>query len=60
MVVLDKVNQISITILADNYTDILLASSENVQRSPIINKKNDGLLIPIAEHGFTSLIEDQV
>lgn len=57
MVLLDKVDQVSITILVDNYTDILLASSDNVQRPPIINKKNNGLLIPIAEHGFASLIE---
>ena len=57
MVLLDKVDQVSITILIDTHTDILLASSDNVQRPPIINKKNNGYLIPIAEHGFASLIE---
>jgi 7,8-dihydropterin-6-yl-methyl-4-(beta-D-ribofuranosyl)aminobenzene 5'-phosphate synthase len=57
MVRLDKVDQVSITILVDNYTDILLASSDNVQRPPIINKKDNALLIPVAEHGFASLIE---
>jgi 7,8-dihydropterin-6-yl-methyl-4-(beta-D-ribofuranosyl)aminobenzene 5'-phosphate synthase len=57
MMLLDKVDQLSITILVDNYTDILLASSENVQRPPIKNKKKNGLLIPIAEHGFASLVE---
>jgi 7,8-dihydropterin-6-yl-methyl-4-(beta-D-ribofuranosyl)aminobenzene 5'-phosphate synthase len=57
MMLLHKVDQVSITILVDNYTDILLASSENVQRPPIINKRKNGLLIPIAEHGFSSLVE---
>jgi 7,8-dihydropterin-6-yl-methyl-4-(beta-D-ribofuranosyl)aminobenzene 5'-phosphate synthase len=57
MILLDKVDQLSITILVDNYTDILLASSENVQRPPIIDKRKNGLLIPLAEHGFASLIE---
>jgi 7,8-dihydropterin-6-yl-methyl-4-(beta-D-ribofuranosyl)aminobenzene 5'-phosphate synthase len=54
---LDKVDAVSITILVDNYTDILLASSDNVQRPPIINKNDKSLLIPRAEHGFASLIE---
>jgi 7,8-dihydropterin-6-yl-methyl-4-(beta-D-ribofuranosyl)aminobenzene 5'-phosphate synthase len=54
---LDKVNAVSITILVDNYTDILLASSDNVQRPPIINKNDKGLLIPRAEQGFASLVE---
>jgi 7,8-dihydropterin-6-yl-methyl-4-(beta-D-ribofuranosyl)aminobenzene 5'-phosphate synthase len=57
MMLLHKVDQVSITILVDNYTDILLTSSENVQRPPIINKRKNGLLIPIAEHGFSSLVE---
>ena len=57
MVFLHKVDQVSITILVDNYTDILLASSENVQRPPIINERKNSLLIPIAEHGFASLVE---
>ncbi len=53
---LDKVDAVSITILVDNYTDILLASSDNVQRPPIINRDDKGLLIPRAEHGFASLV----
>ncbi len=57
MLLLDKVDQVSITILVDNHTDILLASLDNVQRPPIISKKNNGYLIQIAEHGFASLIE---
>lgn len=57
MVLLNKVDQVSITILVDNYTITLLASSDNVQRPPITNKKNKGLIIPIAEQGFASLIE---
>jgi len=55
--ILHEVDQISITILMDNYTDILLSSSENVQRPPIINKNKNGLLAPIAEHGFSVLVE---
>ena len=54
---LDKVDAVSITILVDNYTDILLASSDNVQRPPIINKNEKGLLIHRAEQGFASLVE---
>ena len=57
MLLLDKVDQVSITILVDNHTDILLASTDNVRRPPIISKKNNGYLIQIAEHGFASLIE---
>jgi 7,8-dihydropterin-6-yl-methyl-4-(beta-D-ribofuranosyl)aminobenzene 5'-phosphate synthase len=54
---LDKVDAVSITILVDNYMDILLASSYNVQRPPIINMDDKGLLIPRAEQGFASLVE---
>jgi 7,8-dihydropterin-6-yl-methyl-4-(beta-D-ribofuranosyl)aminobenzene 5'-phosphate synthase len=55
--ILQQVEEVKITILMDNYTDILLSNTANVQRPPIINKNSDGLLTPIAEHGFSALIE---
>lgn len=55
--ILQEVDQVSITILVDNYTDILLSSSENVRRPPIINKNKNGLMTPVAEHGFAALVE---
>lgn len=55
--ILHQVEQVKITILMDNYTDILLSDTENVQRPPIINRNSDGLLTPIAEHGFSAMVE---
>lgn len=53
---LQEVNNINITILVDNITDRLLPSLSLVKRPPLIsnNRFNDP---PIAEHGFSTLVE---
>ena len=50
------IEQISITVLMDNSTDLLLKNSTHATRSPLIT---DGKLLyplPIAEHGFSALV----
>src|SRR5215207_5670713 len=53
---IQQIDQISITILMDNSTDFLLTNSEHVIRPPFI--KNDKFVLPppVAEHGFSALI----
>jgi 7,8-dihydropterin-6-yl-methyl-4-(beta-D-ribofuranosyl)aminobenzene 5'-phosphate synthase len=53
---LQEVNNINITILVDNITDRLLPSSSFVKRPPLISNTRFNKP-PIAEHGFSSLIE---
>jgi 7,8-dihydropterin-6-yl-methyl-4-(beta-D-ribofuranosyl)aminobenzene 5'-phosphate synthase len=52
------VNKISITLLMDNVTDLLLASTPHAQRPPL-GKDGKFLPVPIAEHGFSVLIETE-
>lgn len=50
------VDRISITLLIDNYTDRLLPSSQIAKRTPLV--KNEKILpAPIAEHGFSAIVE---
>lgn len=53
---IQEINQISITILMDNSTDFLLTSSDHAIRPPLT--KNDKFILPppVAEHGFSALI----
>jgi 7,8-dihydropterin-6-yl-methyl-4-(beta-D-ribofuranosyl)aminobenzene 5'-phosphate synthase len=46
----------SITILVDNSADFLLTNSDHAIRAPLI--KNDKFILPppVAEHGFSALI----
>ena len=53
------VNKISITLLMDNVTDRLLPSSQHAHRPPL-GKDEKFLPAPIAEHGFSALIETEV
>lgn len=53
---LKEVDNIKITILMDNVTDLLLPSSPVVQRPPIISNQRFKKP-PIAEHGFSAVIE---
>jgi 7,8-dihydropterin-6-yl-methyl-4-(beta-D-ribofuranosyl)aminobenzene 5'-phosphate synthase len=53
------VNKISITLLMDNVTDRLLPNSQHVHRPPL-GKDGKFLPAPIAEHGFSALIETEV
>ena len=53
---MQEIDQISITILMDNSTDLLLTNSDHVIRPLLI--KNDKFILPppVAEHGFSALI----
>src|SRR5829696_7515783 len=53
---LQEVNNINITILVDNITDRLLPSLSLVKRPPLISNKRFNKP-PIAEHGFSTLVE---
>ena len=53
------VNKISITLLMDNVTDMLLPNSPHAHRPPL-GKDGKFLPSPIAEHGFSALIETEV
>ena len=50
------IDQISITILMDNYTDLLLTNSTHATRAPLIVNQKFKLPPPIAEHGFSALV----
>jgi 7,8-dihydropterin-6-yl-methyl-4-(beta-D-ribofuranosyl)aminobenzene 5'-phosphate synthase len=53
---IDQVAQVTITILMDNFTDLLLANSANAKRQPLIMNEKIKLPPPIAEHGFSALV----
>ena len=53
---LQEVNNINITILVDNITDRLLPSLSLVKRPPLISNRRFNKS-PIAEHGFSTLVE---
>ena len=53
------VNKISITLLMDNVIDMLLPNSPHAHRPPL-GKDGKFLPSPIAEHGFSVLIETEV
>jgi 7,8-dihydropterin-6-yl-methyl-4-(beta-D-ribofuranosyl)aminobenzene 5'-phosphate synthase len=51
-----EIGKISITILMDNSTDLLLKNSAHALRSPLIRNERLNLPPPVAEHGFSALI----
>jgi 7,8-dihydropterin-6-yl-methyl-4-(beta-D-ribofuranosyl)aminobenzene 5'-phosphate synthase len=53
---IQEIYQISITILMDNSTDFLLTSSAHAKRPPLIENERFNLPPPVAEHGFSALI----
>lgn len=54
---LHEVDEVSITILMDNFSDFLLTNSEHATRPSLIKDEKISLLPPpIAEHGFSALI----
>jgi 7,8-dihydropterin-6-yl-methyl-4-(beta-D-ribofuranosyl)aminobenzene 5'-phosphate synthase len=53
---LQKVEKISITILMDNSTDFLLTNSAHAKRPPLIINERFSLPPPVAEHGFSALV----
>jgi 7,8-dihydropterin-6-yl-methyl-4-(beta-D-ribofuranosyl)aminobenzene 5'-phosphate synthase len=53
---LQEVDQVSITILIDNSTDFLLTNSAHATRPPLIVNERFKLPPPVAEHGFSTLV----
>jgi 7,8-dihydropterin-6-yl-methyl-4-(beta-D-ribofuranosyl)aminobenzene 5'-phosphate synthase len=53
---LQEVEKVSITILMDNSTDFLLTNSVHAIRPPLIVNERFHLPPPIAEHGFSALV----
>jgi hypothetical protein len=53
---IEYVDQISITVLMDNFTDLLLTNSAHAKREPLIMNEKINLPPPIAEHGFSALV----
>ena len=51
-----EIGKISITILMDNSTDLLLKNSAHALRNPLIMNERLNLPPPVAEHGFSALI----
>lgn len=51
-----EIGKISITILMDNSTDLLLKNSAHALESPLIRNERLNLPPPVAEHGFSALI----
>lgn len=56
---LSPVNKISITLLMDNVTDRLLANSPHAYRPPL-GEDEKFLPAPLAEHGFSAMIETEL
>jgi 7,8-dihydropterin-6-yl-methyl-4-(beta-D-ribofuranosyl)aminobenzene 5'-phosphate synthase len=52
---LAEVDQVKITVLIDNFVDVLMASTEVAQRFPLVPNLFDHPF-PIAEHGFSALL----
>src|SRR5215831_7124857 len=53
---LQEIDKMSLTILMDNYTDMLLPSSSTAVRARILMNETS-YLFPIAEHGFSAIIK---
>ena len=53
---IQEIDQISTTILMDNSTDFLLTNSKHAIRLPLIKNNKFVLPPPVAEHGFSALI----
>jgi hypothetical protein len=53
---IQEIDKISITVLMDNYTDLLLTNSTHATRAPLIMNQKFKLPPPIAEHGFSALV----
>jgi len=51
-----EIEKISITIIMDNSTDLLLKNSAHASRIPLITDDKLNLPPPVAEHGFSALI----
>ena len=55
MVELQPVDAVEVTLVVDNYVDILMAGAEGVRRFPLAYDFSDGEQL-VAEHGFSALV----
>lgn len=53
---LQEIDKVTITVLMDNSTDLLLTNSEHAIRTPLILNEKINIPPPIAEHGFSALV----
>ena len=53
---LQEIAKVTITILMDNSTDLLLTNSTHAIRPPLMKNEKFNLPLPIAEHGFSALV----
>ncbi len=53
---LPEIDQARVTVIMDNFVDILMAGTEIAQRFPLTENWADKVL-PLAEHGFSALIQ---
>ena len=54
MVELEPVDAVEVTLVVDNYVDILAAGAEGVRRFPLAYDFSDGEQL-VAEHGFSAM-----
>ena len=53
---IQEIDQVYITILMDNSTDLLLTNSTHAKRPPLTKNEKLILPLPVAEHGFSALV----
>ncbi len=54
--ILQEIDRVSFTILMDNSTDLLLTNTTHAIRPPLTKNEKFLLPLPIAEHGFSTLV----
>ncbi|MDW0171223.1 MAG: hypothetical protein QOK57_05325 [Nitrososphaeraceae archaeon] len=54
---LQEIDKLSVTILMDNSTDLLLTNSIHANRPQLTTNEKFLLPLPIAEHGFSALVD---
>ena len=54
---LQEIDKVSVTILMDNSTDLLLTNSIHANRPQLTKNEKFLLPLPIAEHGFSALVD---
>ena len=57
---IQEIDQVSITILMDNSTDLLLTNSSHANRPQLTTNEKFLLPLPIAEQGFSALVDIDV
>ena len=55
--ILQEIDKVSVTILMDNSTDLLLTNSIHAKRPQLTTNEKYLLPLPIAEHGFSALVD---